>query len=180
MVAGDVVEGSGRIGMALAKQIAPDGKPLLGQFQGAFRLAEFVERIRQIVIQVGEKRPVSEALVLVLVERKLDVSLDFLRLPAVKRRVCLKPGEAARLVRRELQRVLMPFPQMVDLGLEPRQLQEILSQGAEPIGNSPAQLGRPGRPLCQRNFLATYLPHQPVNPIAASSRRLLKNAQCRA
>ena len=66
--------------------------------------------------------------------------------------------------------MLVPLLQVIYFSLEPWKLQEILSQGIEPVTNPPAQFGGPWTPFCQRNFLTAHFPHQSVNRIAVGSR----------
>lgn len=119
-----------------------------------------MDRIGQIVIQMGEKCVVIGSMLLIFLEREFDTSLNFQRLSAVKRRVSQKPRDSTGMLRRELQRMLVPLSQVIYFSLEPRKLPEILSQGIEPVTNPPTQIGCHWAPFCQRNLLTAHLPHR--------------------
>jgi len=119
--------------VALAKEFAADGESLLGQPQGLFGIAQGVQRIPEIIVQMGTKGQVVASLSIILVKGKFDQSFDLLGLSAVKGRVGLEPGEAAGLLGGNAQGVVVPLLQMVDLGLEAGELQEIFAQGGEPV-----------------------------------------------
>ena len=118
-VVGNVVEGLWPYRDA-ARRTARAGwpgpaRPVPGRVSGC--PSSFSEYARSLS-KWAQKGAVIAALLVILDERKFYQPFDLPGLATVKWRVGLKPGETAGLLGRKFQGVIVPFPQMVYLGLK--------------------------------------------------------------